>query len=222
MNIENPTIKGTDGDDTITTHPSFAQIKASRVSASGRGIHLYDSDFKHNHFITIEINTSELRRGLNRDWHRERNHIVELAMTESQWATFVSSLNVGSGVPCTLQNLNGKPVPGLPAPKKQNEQFHYEMLDLLKDTLQDVETLRQKIEESSLSKTKKEEINRIADKIGRELKKNLPYVANSFGRHMENMFEKAKQEIHGYIGSTLQRIGIKNAEEKKPFQIDHE
>ena len=60
---------------------------------------LYDSDFRHNHYMTITIRASELHRDLNRDWHFGRNELIEVALTESQWATFVSAPNMGSGLP---------------------------------------------------------------------------------------------------------------------------
>ena len=128
MEIEQPitkTVKGASGDPrTVTTHPAFAQIAASRVSGHTA---LYDSDFRHNAYMTIKIRTSELHRNLHHDWHFDREEIIEVALSEVQWATFVSAPNMGSGVPCTLQRLNGKQIPQLPDPESRADQFNAEM-----------------------------------------------------------------------------------------------
>jgi hypothetical protein len=96
--IEDPVSAPTRGpggmDEMTTTHPAFGQIGASRVSGH---IQLYDSDFHHNAYMTISIRRSELHRSLNRDWHYGRDELIEVALSEAQWATFVSAPNIGSG-----------------------------------------------------------------------------------------------------------------------------
>lgn len=62
-------------------HPAFASIRASRVSG---GANLYDSDFQHQHYVTVSIMRSELHRTLSNDWHHGREELIEVAMSESQ------------------------------------------------------------------------------------------------------------------------------------------
>src|SRR3954470_19367469 len=101
---EKPTTEIVDqksGTEEIEKHPAYGQIAASRVT-SGGGATLYGSDFKHSNFITIRVHASEQHRSLSHDWHYARDMLCEVALSEAQWATFVSSLNAGMGVPCTL------------------------------------------------------------------------------------------------------------------------
>src|SRR5687767_12050919 len=85
---------------TTESHPAYGQISASRVSGS---INLYGSDFRHNHYVIVSIHRSVLDRDLSHDWPFPRQEIIEVALSESQWAHFVSSLNAGSGAQCTIQ-----------------------------------------------------------------------------------------------------------------------
>jgi hypothetical protein len=85
------------------THPSWAMIGASRVSHSAGGSALFDSDIRHQHTVTVSISTASRRRDLNRDWLHAEREFVEVEMSEAQWASFVSSMNAGSGVPCTIR-----------------------------------------------------------------------------------------------------------------------
>ena len=88
---------GTCHERTVYSHPAYAQIRASRVSGS---TNLYASDFNHSHFMTVTISKSEHHRHLSNDWYHEKGQLIEIAMSESQWAHFISSANVGSGSQC--------------------------------------------------------------------------------------------------------------------------
>jgi len=220
--IEEPTTEpsGNNMSETVTKHPAFALIGASRVQGS---TNLYDSDFRHNHYMTITIRASELHRSLNRDWHFGRNEIIEVALTESQWATFVSAPNMGSGVPCTLQYLQGKVIPGLPDPVKRTDQFAAEIKKKLADSLASIDKALEEIAATGLSKPKQERLAGAFKAARGALQGHLPFIAEQFDEHMENTVEKAKQEVHGYMTNVLQRTGLDAiAKGALPLQITDE
>lgn len=206
--IEEPvTVKG-DGlmADSITTHPAFAQIGASRVHG---GVNLYGSDFQHQNFITIRIASSKLQRGLSRDWHSESSiPYVEVALSEAQWATFVSSMNQGSGTCCTVRALNGAYVPQLPPNKSRKAQYEMEANQNLIDARDNLEKLAKAISESKLTKKEKEEMVRLANFAHREIGSSMDFVMSQFGEFMETTVEKAKIEVNAYTTSTLMRAGL--------------
>lgn len=220
--IEHPVTELTNSlgseDTEVSKHPAFAQILACRVS--GRAA-LYASDFEHNAFMTISICRSELHRGLNRDWHFARDEIIEVALTEAQWATFVSAPNSGSGVPCTIQHLHGKSVPGLPAPESRTKQFAKEIREDLVGCIESIDAAMAAVESLGLSKAKASTVKAHLEKTRRELAANLPYVAKQFDEHMEETVEKAKQEVHGYMSNIIQRAGLAAIADQMPLQIEH-
>lgn len=206
--------------ETKTTHPAFAQIGAYRVS--GGNTALYGSDFKHNAYMTIVISRSELNRSLNRDWHHGRKEIIEIALSEAQWATFVSSPGMGSGVPCTLQHLMGEQVPGLPDPASRSDQFSDEMKKKLEGSAQSVRDAIASIDALGLPKGKTTTLRGALSSLLTQLNSNLPFVASQFEEHMEDTVEKAKQEVHGYMTSVLTRAGLESliGPDKLPLQIE--
>jgi hypothetical protein len=204
--------------ETKTTHPAYAQVRASRVSGS---TNLYGSDFRHNHFMTISIRTSELRRTLSRDWHYGREELIEIALSESQWATFVSSPNMGDGVPCTLQRLNGQMVPGLPDPESRADQFSAEIKSKLDKTVARVKETLSRIDDMGMPKGKTRELKEGLEHLLTELRSNLPFVAKQFEEHVEDTVEAAKQEVHGYMTAVLQRAGVEALAANMPLQIEH-
>jgi len=191
---------------TTTTHPSYAQIGASRVQG---GAILYGSDFQHQNYITIRIASSKLNRSLSRDWHSESTMpYIEVALSEAQWATFVSSMNQGSGTCCTMTGFNGQWINGLPPNKSRKEQYRMEADQNLIDARKNLAKLAEAIESSKLSKREKEEMISLANKSSREISSSMDFVMKQFGEFMENTVEKAKVEVNAYTTSTLMRAGL--------------
>lgn len=217
-NIEEPvTTPGVGGGrgDSVTTHPAFGQISATRVSGDA---FLYGSDFRHRAYMTVRISRSELHRNLSRDWPFEREHIVEIALSEAQWATFVSSPNMGQGVPCTIEHActeGFQIMPSLPAPESRADQFGDELRRTMAKAVARLDTL---IGQPNLTGKVKDEIRLVKQ----DLLSDLPFVSGQFGKHMEGEVERAKTEIHGYMTGALIRAGITALGEPPPLQIEHQ
>lgn len=182
-----------------TTHPAFAQMTLHRWQA-GHGSSLYGSDFIHKAALTLRIHASELGRDISHDWHHATTTYIEVELSEAQWATFVSSVGQGSGVPCTLRYLKGEEIPALPDPTPRVEQFNEELADDLKRIIQRCDDL------IANAKTKAQAFE--IGQLKQDLEKNLPFVARSFAKHMEQTVEAAHAEIHGYMAGAIQRAGL--------------
>lgn len=199
--------------DSVTEHPCFAQIQASRVSGNTR---LYDSDFRHHNYITVRIFNSQLHRSLARDWHFGKEEYIEVAMSESQWATFISAPNVGSGVPCTLKRKEGKPIPQLPEIAEDNRgKFSDELGDMLEEHKAALKKISEELATSTPGKKRMAEIVRELNVSIGNFVPNVNFMANQFDKHMENTVERAKQEVHGYVNSTIHRAGLDAIQQSK-------
>jgi hypothetical protein len=188
------------------SHPAFAQIGVTR--SSGGHTALYGSDFNHNAYLTIRIAHSDLQRDLAHDWPGERRTFVEVALSEAQWATFVSSPNMGSGVQCTLQSLQGEQIPGLPDPVSRAEQFAGEARERLDRATSRLDEMLAEIDALGLPKGKVEKLKSEIRMARQDLASNLPFVAKSFEEHTERVTESAKAEIHGYMTGVMMRAGL--------------
>jgi hypothetical protein len=186
-------------------HPAFGQIGASRVS--GRA-HLYGSDFEHQHYVTVSISGSRLVRNLSNEWHFAGKELIEVALSEAQWATFVSSMNVGSGVPCTLQHVAGYATPQLAPPKKPSEKFSEDMEQTMAELREELTTLADALTDGNVGKTKAKEIQKKLRWLSERLTNNTEFVANQFDEHMEKTVEKAKVEVNAYVTGMVQRAGL--------------
>lgn len=202
---EEPKVSGDDERQTIT-HPSYAQIQASRVTTGG--ISLYGSEFNHQHYVVIRIARSEVDRSLSNDWPHTREELIEVALSPSQWAEFVSSMNFGSGVQCTIQRVGGERVPQIPMPERKFDQFKKEASDADKETLNRIDALIEKVNDAKLGKNAKDEIVNELKIIRGRTSNSLVYVMEQFGEHMEKTVNKARMEISAYAQTILARTGL--------------
>ncbi len=201
--------KGHLGDDSKRfNHPAFGQIRASRVQGTTA---LYGSDFLHHAFVTIAISRSELNRDLSHDWHFGAEELIEVNLSEAQWASFVSTLNSGSGTPCTIDHIDGVLMPGIPL-RRNIDVVEQELNDTLKAARKAVADTFAAMDSDigqSLSGTKRAKLLEHVQKLQRLIDDHLPFMAKSFAKHMETTVEKAKIEVNAYVQNAVVRAGLK-------------
>jgi enamine deaminase RidA (YjgF/YER057c/UK114 family) len=205
MSVQEPEIKPGPRGETIETHPAYGQIRVGRVSGAA---HLYGSDFTHQHYITVEISRSEVKRNLSTDWLHSGDEIIAIDMSEAQWATFVSSPGVGEGVPCTIRHIERTYLPRLPKPKTRTEQFAAELRAKTNNAISNLDELVEAIGNTSLSmKVKRELVDLVSGAAG-QIRAGQEFVAKMFDEHMEKTIERAKVEVNAYTQNLLNRLAV--------------
>jgi hypothetical protein len=185
-------------------HPAFAQIAANRANGMGGSTTLYGSDFGHHNTIRITLSRSQLRRDLSHDWHFAGKEIITVELSEAQWATFVNSLNVGNGVPCTIDREAGVgEVPGI-AREDRKVQFAGEVNHTLDEAVKMLDALQEEVKAGRRG----ENVRSLFIQIRNRITSSLPFISKSFDQHMEKTVEAAKAEVHGHIQHTLVRAGL--------------
>lgn len=201
----------------VLTHPSFGQIAVHRITG---GTRLYGSEFQHNHFIRITVTESHLQRELSNDWPMGGARVMELDLSEAQWATFVSSMGQGSGTQCTLRaTTTDQAIPEIAALVNRKRQFRDEYERQTQDGIGVLEELVLSIEDNrSLSAAQKKKMAGSVRSAIAHLRENANFRHQQYEEFLEKTTEAAKAEIHGYVSGTLQRIGL-DALRESPIQI---
>jgi hypothetical protein len=206
-------------------HPAYGMIGVSRVEGDST---LFGSDFVHRRFMEITISRAEVTRTLSNYWHHGREELIRVKLSFSQWATFLSSPNVGSGVPCTIARDRGEQMPDV-ALAEETDAFRDEVRETLTDAVGHIERALRDIEQelgASLSQKKRDAILGRLRHAKMEIEKNVPFVADQFDRHVEKKVETAKVEVNAYMDAMLTRAGrAALAASDKPLLIgggDHE
>lgn len=195
------------------THPAFGMISAVRTMSS-HGATLFDSEIKHRQYITVKIQTATRRRDLNHDWiHSERN-VVEINLSEAQWAAFVSSMN-SSGVPCTLGRVgNEMDRPEMPYEPRLQQSFDYAheaaagMFDRAKAALDAVE--------EKPTKANIRALRTILDNSA----PNVDYATKTVAEHVENTVVKARADIEAMVAQHADHLALEPGSYTAPLMLD--
>jgi hypothetical protein len=184
-------------------HPAFGMIGASRVSNSGHGSTLFDSDIRHQHTVIVRIATATRKRDLNHDWLHRKREFVEVEMSEAQWASFVFSMNSGTGVPCTIrQREDERLVPGLnyePRLAESMDEVHAAGERALAG-------IREAFEVAA-EKPTKANMRHLGAVIGNAVP-NMEFAATSLGEHAENVVQRARADIEAMVLAKAQHLGL--------------
>lgn len=208
LQAEEPTLEhrqSPSGDHTVERHPAYGQIGANRVHGA---THLYGSDFEHREYVRITIRRSELTRNLSNDWPHANDELIEVSLSEAQWAAFVSTMNSGMGTQCTINHIGGKAVPEIARIVDRKEQIRSEMMQTAGDALTSLVELRQEIDQLKLSQKQRDRLNDRVEKAHMELSSNVPFIAQQFAEHIETTTERAKIEVNAYVQATIHRAGL--------------
>jgi hypothetical protein len=194
---ERPTVN----EDGYERHPAWGLIGASRVS-SGGGASLFDSDIPHREFVVVRLSRASRRRNLNSDFKHGEEQLIEIAMSEAQWASFVSTMNVGQGVPCTIERIAMERMPGL----EHEPRLAVSMDEVGNATTKAVEEIRAAFEAYEQNRTK---ANRDTLKYAiANAPANMKFAAKSLDQHAENVVQRARADVEAMVVHKAEQLGI--------------
>lgn len=194
-------------------HPSYGVINSSRVSSS-KSSYLFGSGLKTNHTITLKITPAVLHRELNHDWIHSRGlPLIEIEMTENQWAQFLSSSNVGEGTPVTIRYVGGVKVDDPPLINKIDE-FNSEFKDSMKNLADKMgklakESVQLLSDKKNLNKMDREVIIKGIESLIMQVSSSFPYISESFSGAMDKIVIEAKTQIQTYYERLISEQGLK-------------
>ncbi len=192
------------------THESFGQIRFNRSQGSAS---FYGSELQQDHYITMEIHQSEIQRQLTNEWHFENGApIVKLRMTSGQFAEMITSMNNGSGVPCTLEMIKGERLQKLPPQESRKEFVHRKFEDRMKDFADTIRERQNKAKElvkkKTLSKQDIHDLTHHLEWLTGEVERNIPYFAKCFQETMDEVVLEAKTEVENAIQHKISVLGL--------------
>lgn len=194
------------------THPAFGLIGASRGQNGGGGAVLFDSDIRHGQTVRIRIAPAIRKRDLNRDWVGvdSRSEVVEVELSEAQWASFVSSMNVGDGVPCTIRRRGHEQMPGVPyAPR---------LAESMKEVEGAAEAAWVKVRDAlEAYEAKKTAGNlRTLHYAIMNAPSNMTWAASSLTKHAENVVQRSRADIEAMVLAKASQLGLEPGDVSLP------
>ena len=204
-------------------HPSFGIVRISRVSA-GKGVSLFDSPFKHHHFVTLTVCEASKYRALNADHPHAGRELVSVSMSEVQFANMITSLNVGSGSSCTIEHVQGKDRPQCPVDATR-ETYAKEIRETVADLLERAEIVTKHAHDPKLKAEGRKEMRENAYHLAMELRSSAEFLIEQFEEKMNKSAGAAKAEIEAYWNHKVTSLGLqklKGADLSMLMEIGHE
>ncbi len=202
---------------TTKTHPAFGMARFARISGSSG--QLFGSEIEHQSFIRFTLGPGESQWSL----HETRYHgplnprHVEIDFSAAQFAELITSMNIGSGVPCTIRVLDNQQIGGFEDADNLHEQIKE---DLLADTKEIVDTARQlekqlgtMLDDSKVPKAKQEALRALAAKIVRDLGSNMPFVLDQYQEAAEKVKAKCAAEVDALFTHAVQKLGLERLDQ---------
>lgn len=195
-------------------HPCFGSARFSRVC--GHSGFMFGSDIQSENFIELTINHAERVQGDYRVYHYDYGKpIVRLKMTQTQFSELLTNMNIGNGVPVTLEVVNGEQIEQFDLNEAKNhldelkENFKERSKKTVNSLIETSNELKRIINKKNLSKKDQEDAMKLLDRYVTEIRENMPFFIRLYKEETADIVQRAKSELDGMIQSCIIRAGIK-------------
>lgn len=210
------------------SHPAFGQITVVKTNVSSDGIELFGSNLKHRGVLRITISTAHLDRHLSRDWIHSEKDLLSFQMSESQWASFISS-QAGASVPVTFERraADDAPVtlvPGIESPENMRETFDREIRERCEKYIAlaaELEAaLAQAASSGKASKGRLVELQKMAHTLSVGMPNSMGFVQKQMAEAMDKTTTAAKTEVEAFVYDLATRTGLETLRNQAPLLLE--
>jgi hypothetical protein len=127
-------------------------------------------------------------------------------------------MNYGSGVPCTIERIEGRKIADLPMQESRKEFVHRKFEDRMKmfgDTIRERQNkAKELVKKKTLSKDDMHQLQMHIEWLTGEVERNIPYFAKCFQETMDEVVFEAKTEVENAIQHKINVLGISALQEQ--------
>ena len=200
------------GGEEFPTHESHGMVGISRCS--GR-VPLHGSPVEPYNFIRLTVQEGVHNHGLGRDhWYAGRM-VLQLHMSETQFAQMVTTPNMGDGVPCTLTYRHTEGFVKLDDPPAEESAAgitRRQFREDVEDTLATMDDARRRVEEqldaAKISGKLRESLRREIFEVFRVFDDYAPFAMKAFEENVQTAVAAAKTEVATYVSHVAQQTGL--------------
>lgn len=190
-------------------HPSYGILQISRATSS-KPVNVFGSSIKHTNTIRMQLSKAYVERDLSNDFYMTDDHIVEIEMSESQFAEMICSMNMGSGTPVTIKWLRGEgKIEDCPYSDKR-KLFESEFEDSIKKQNELVNQLMLQIEEllkkPKVGKTDLKEAMSLLQRLYGCMNEGKSFIYKQFNEQMDKTTLEAKGEVEAFIQNKMNQL----------------
>ena len=209
-------------DQTTEEHPSFVTVGFSRISGSKR---FFGSSVTSSSWIELKIHKAKLHHDLGRDWiHGKLDSLIEVALSPAQFAELLTTINVGPGVPGTLNSFDGK---GVEQPKeiksethRVKEHFAQVMKSRAAEMAVEAKEIQELLEKPVIGKADRKRLADLISKLTMQFSSSMPFYVDQFDEAAQRIAVQAKAEVDAFITHAVITTGLETLRAKVPELTD--
>ena len=197
-----------------TTHPAYGIASFHRVC--GNAGNLFGSSVDCDHYVEMEISSGvEIESDSYHSYLPTGKPHIRVAFSPAQFAELITSMNIGSGVPCTIKEIAGERIDRIPDEihvnelDRQKDNFKQQMKELSENLHKAQNRIKELLSLPRLTKEQKDELRNVLYKGIQDIDSNIPFYMEMFDEATENIVQEAKAEIDATVHNCVLNAGIK-------------
>lgn len=194
----------------IDKHESYGMLQFSRTSGGAKA--LFGSSIQHKDTIVMTLREGEVLRELNKDYYFGSKEIVEVEMSYSQFAEAITAMNIGTGVPVTINYIQGKgrleDCPFVDKKQQYENEFAEHLEDIKKEASDTINEVKKIFDKKSIGKGDKEEILKKLQRLESQIGGNTEFIYKQFNEQMNKTVTEAKGEIEAFCQNKMNSIAL--------------
>lgn len=188
------------------THPSFGLVGFTRTHGACR---VHGSDIEHYDTITLTIRQGSVKRQYHREWHHEEKLLIQVRLSAEQFAGLLTTMNVGNGVPCTVEYTEKEGKIQFPAPPlSKREKFEADLRKKCEVIGRRLDALSEMLKEAKMPARERAVLQDELAAATRDIVSNMPFIQNSFNEAMDKTVTDAKAEVEAFYTGAVLRTGL--------------
>lgn len=193
--------------------PSYGLAVFRRVHGSPR--YVFGSELRHHDTIRLIIRRAVVQRDLSHEWFFGKQELVEVEFSPTQFASLITTMNVGDGVPCTIKALDNVPVPHEPDEGVRTK-FDRDLKEKAREAIAPLKEVRKLLETLNLSAKARNAVVEALTIAEMEVASNMPFLVRQFEEAMDNVVTDAKGQMEAFVMGAIERTGLEVLRQQAP------
>lgn len=197
------------------THESYGMACFIRQGGTTHE-HLHGTDLKHLHSVVLRITEGVMSRDLSRHWYGSAGILAEVEMTEAQFVSLVSRMNMGDGTPVTILKRRMGDLAEMeppPAPVSEQTLHRNEFKEDAAKAGAKLDAVIKAMEEAldvgkPLSMKTLQAMMHDAKWARQDLESSMPFVERSFEKAMDAKVDEAKATMEAHGALVVVNLGL--------------
>lgn len=209
-------------DEVEEQHESYGTISISRMSGSVQrgglnitGVTLFDSPIKHSNWLALRISRCKVYRSLYQTRRHTTKELIEVYLSQTQFAEMITSISQGEGSACTISRINRVAVANPPEDENEHDkirlEFEKKMRSVADKFTGDIKAITVRLDDKApLKASERSELKEKLRMLEQELRMNMPFVQECFVEAVEKNLHVAKTEInyHAQLVATQRNLTV--------------